>query len=104
MEQVKNLASLTAFFNEKVDRYNRPSFIAADPICVPHLFSKKQDIEIAVATEQAPENWRVVFDGKTGEETGEAAVKFEGQKARYLRVSGKGRTLMIGELKVESDQ
>ena len=47
MEQVKNLASLTAFFNEKVDRYNRPSFISADPICVPHLFSKKQDIEIA---------------------------------------------------------
>ena len=66
--------------------------------------AREQDIEIAVATEQAPEKWRVVFDGKTGEETGEAAVKFEGQKARYLRVSGKGRTLMIGELKVESDQ
>lgn len=39
--------------------------------------------------------------GKTGSETGEAAVKFEGQKVRYLRVSGKGRTLMIGALKVE---
>jgi uncharacterized protein (TIGR02757 family) len=47
LEQVKNLASLTVFLNEKVDRYNRPDFIAADPIAIPHLFSKKQDIEIA---------------------------------------------------------
>ncbi len=31
----------------KVAEYNRPSFIAQDPICVPHLFTKKQDIEIA---------------------------------------------------------
>lgn len=29
-----------------VDQYNRPSFIADDPICIPHQFSKKQDIEI----------------------------------------------------------
>lgn len=29
------------------DRYNRPEFIEADPISVPHRFSKKQDIEIA---------------------------------------------------------
>lgn len=47
MEQVKNHASLIRFFNEKVDLYNRPDFIAADPISVPHLFNKKQDIEIA---------------------------------------------------------
>jgi uncharacterized protein (TIGR02757 family) len=31
----------------KVKEYNQISFIAADPICVPHQFSKKQDIEIA---------------------------------------------------------
>lgn len=31
----------------KVDLYNQPSFIKDDPILVPHLFSKKQDIEIA---------------------------------------------------------
>jgi uncharacterized protein (TIGR02757 family) len=31
----------------KVDLYNQPSFIGNDPICIPHLFSKKQDIEIA---------------------------------------------------------
>ena len=31
----------------KVKLYNQPSFIANDPICIPHLFSKHQDIEIA---------------------------------------------------------
>jgi uncharacterized protein (TIGR02757 family) len=30
-----------------VNEYNHPSFIKADPISVPHRFSKKQDIEIA---------------------------------------------------------
>ena len=31
----------------KVDEYNQPSFIKDDPISIPHLFTKKQDIEIA---------------------------------------------------------
>jgi uncharacterized protein (TIGR02757 family) len=35
------------FLNEKVALYNQPSFIASDPISVPHLFTKKQDREIA---------------------------------------------------------
>ncbi|MEP6699920.1 MAG: TIGR02757 family protein [Bacteroidota bacterium] len=39
--------SLTDFLNEKVDLYNQPSFISGDPVCIPHLFTKKQDIEIA---------------------------------------------------------
>lgn len=39
--------SLTRFFNKKVEIYNQPSFIANDPVCIPHLFTKKQDIEIA---------------------------------------------------------
>ena len=38
---------LQDFFNKKVKEYNQPSFIATDPICIPHLFTKKQDIEIA---------------------------------------------------------
>lgn len=38
---------LKQFLNKKVTQYNRPDFIAADPICIPHSFSKKQDIEIA---------------------------------------------------------
>ena len=33
--------------DRKADEYNQPSFIAADPIAVPHRFRKKQDIEIA---------------------------------------------------------
>lgn len=39
--------SLQDFLEQKVKEYNKPSFIATDPICVPHQFSKKQDIEIA---------------------------------------------------------
>jgi uncharacterized protein (TIGR02757 family) len=38
---------LKDFLDEKVLFYNRPSFIEADPISIPHLFKKKQDIEIA---------------------------------------------------------
>jgi uncharacterized protein (TIGR02757 family) len=38
---------LAEFLNTKVDVYNQPSFIANDPVSIPHLFSKKQDIEIA---------------------------------------------------------
>jgi uncharacterized protein (TIGR02757 family) len=44
---IENQQQLKAFFNEKVSRYNQPDFIEADPVCIPHLFSKKQDIEIA---------------------------------------------------------
>ncbi len=38
---------LKEFLDEKVELYNRPSFIESDPISVPHLFSKKGDIEIS---------------------------------------------------------
>jgi uncharacterized protein (TIGR02757 family) len=38
---------LKDFLDLKVAQYNRPAFIANDPICIPHRFSKKQDIEIA---------------------------------------------------------
>lgn len=42
-----NPASLIEFLNTKADWYNRPSFIKDDPVSIPHLFSLKQDIEIA---------------------------------------------------------
>ena len=35
------------FLDRKVKEYNTPSFIKDDPVCVPHLFNKKADIEIA---------------------------------------------------------
>lgn len=38
---------LKDFLDEKVTEFNNPSFIELDPIVIPHLFSKKQDIEIA---------------------------------------------------------
>lgn len=33
--------------SEKAKIYNSPAFITGDPICIPHRYSKKQDIEIA---------------------------------------------------------
>ena len=33
--------------DQKVKQYNKIDFIAKDPICIPHQFKKKQDIEIA---------------------------------------------------------
>ena len=39
--------ALRKFLDEKIEQYNHCSFIVNDPICIPHLFSKQQDIEIA---------------------------------------------------------
>jgi uncharacterized protein (TIGR02757 family) len=40
------MENLQSFLEAKVAQYNRPEFIENDPIVIPHLFSKKQDIEI----------------------------------------------------------
>jgi uncharacterized protein (TIGR02757 family) len=40
------IENIKAFLDSKVAQYNQPGFIANDPICIPHLFTKKQDIEI----------------------------------------------------------
>lgn len=45
--KLSDKASLKKFLDRKVDEYNQPSFIKSDPVCIPHLFSKKQDMEIA---------------------------------------------------------
>jgi uncharacterized protein (TIGR02757 family) len=44
---MKTVNLLKDFLDSKVELYNRSDFIKNDPICIPHLFSKKQDIEIA---------------------------------------------------------
>ena len=44
---VKEPEALKNFLDKKVAQYNNPNFIESDPVCIPHLFSKKQDIEIA---------------------------------------------------------
>ena len=38
---------LRDFLNKKVKEYNQKTFIASDPISIPHRFAIKQDIEIA---------------------------------------------------------
>ena len=38
---------LKEFLDQKVVAYNNPKFIDSDPIQIPHLFTKKEDIEIA---------------------------------------------------------
>lgn len=38
---------LKGFLDEKADLYENPSFLESDPIQIPHLFKKKEDIEIA---------------------------------------------------------
>lgn len=40
------MSDLKSFLDSKVAQYNQPAFIANDPICIPHAFTRKQDIEI----------------------------------------------------------
>lgn len=47
MQEKMNVEELKAFLNEKVVLYNNPDFIDTDPIQIPHLFTQKEDIEIA---------------------------------------------------------
>jgi len=44
---VNSRTELKEFLDEKFLFYNQPAFIENDPIIIPHLFSKKEDIEIA---------------------------------------------------------
>ena len=39
--------NLKAVLDKKVEEYNRPDFIKDDPISIPHLFTRKEDIEIS---------------------------------------------------------
>ena len=41
-----NPAQLRTLLEAQYERYNRPEFIANDPIQIPHRFSRKQDVEI----------------------------------------------------------
>ncbi len=40
-------AQLKDFLDKEAERYNRAEFIKEDPVSVPHLFTKKEDVEIA---------------------------------------------------------
>jgi len=41
-----DFSALKDLLEEKVETYNQPGFIADDPISIPHLFKRKEDIEI----------------------------------------------------------
>ena len=41
------MQDLKKLLDAKVKMYNRPAFIVHDPISIPHLFNRRQDIEIA---------------------------------------------------------
>ena len=47
MTPFRNKKELQDFLEEKVLEFNQDTFIANDPVSVPHRFLKKQDIEIA---------------------------------------------------------
>lgn len=40
-------SELVEFLEEKVDLYNRPTFIEHDPVRIPHRYTAKEDIEIS---------------------------------------------------------
>jgi uncharacterized protein (TIGR02757 family) len=40
------IENIKTFLDSKVTQYNHPGFIPNDPVSIPHLFTKKQDIEI----------------------------------------------------------
>ena len=42
-----NKTELKDFLDEKVELYNNSKFIESDPIQIPHLYTLKEDIEIA---------------------------------------------------------
>jgi hypothetical protein len=42
-----NLRIVKELLDEKYFEFNHTSFIETDPISIPHLFSKKEDIEIS---------------------------------------------------------
>lgn len=43
----KTINDLKALLDQKYLQFNHPDFIATDPIQIPHLFTRKEDIEIA---------------------------------------------------------
>ncbi len=47
MPTAAQLSAINQFLDQKIIQYNQPHFIRKDPVSIPHLFTQKQDIEIA---------------------------------------------------------
>lgn len=62
-----NKLELKELLDEKYHQYNSLSFIDSDPISIPHLFSRKQDVEIAaflIATIAWGQRKSIINNGK----------------------------------------
>jgi uncharacterized protein (TIGR02757 family) len=40
-------SELREFLDQKAEEFNRPVFIETDPVCIPHMFTRREDVEIA---------------------------------------------------------
>ena len=47
MQEAMDVLELKSFLDDKVLQYNNPDFIESDPVQIPHLFTLKEDREIA---------------------------------------------------------
>jgi len=47
MQETMDINELKSFLDDKVLQYNNPNFIESDPVQIPHLFTIKEDREIA---------------------------------------------------------
>ncbi len=47
LSSIRNINNIKDLLELKFNQFNNPDFIETDPISIPHLFSKKEDIEIA---------------------------------------------------------
>ncbi|MBC8319772.1 MAG: TIGR02757 family protein [Bacteroidetes bacterium] len=41
------MTNISDLLNQKVQQYNNPHFINSDPVSIPHMFTRKEDIEIS---------------------------------------------------------
>src|ERR1700760_3698507 len=46
MTRLSMIENLKSFLDSKVAQYNQPDFIKNDPVSIPHMFTKQEDIEI----------------------------------------------------------
>ncbi|MDF2450129.1 MAG: hypothetical protein K0R26_2633 [Bacteroidota bacterium] len=63
----KNLSDIKDLLEEKYFQFNNQEFIETDPVSIPHLFTKKEDIEIAgflVATIAWGQRLSIINNGK----------------------------------------
>ncbi len=59
-----------------------------------------QNLKIELATAHSPEKWILAFDGNLQSEANGNRIPLNGKLARYVRISGKGKAVVFGGLKM----